>query len=384
MRRLLLLALIALSGCSIGNDDGPGSAPQLGADANQAASKLGFPLLATRNTLRVAGGDSVADVAGTVTAVFPATSATNRPRAVVLVDRKDWQGVVAASVLSADPLGTPILLSDGGDLPEATKDALDRMNPRGSDLARDAQVIRVGAKPPEPSGRKSAQLGAPDPFRTAAAIDRFFTAIRGEPSPHVMLVAADKPSFAMPAAAWAARSGDSVLFVEKNKLPAVTKTAIVTHSKPDIYLLGPESVISPAVEKELDGLGRVTRVSGETAVENAIALARFSRRGFGWGIQAPGYNLAVASTKRPADAAAAATLATNGVFAPLLLTDRADRLPSALDLYLRVLQPGYQESPSEGVYNRVWILGDQKTVSLPMQGRIDEVSRLIRVQARNP
>lgn len=389
MRRSLALPLVLLAGCSVGggSDGGDGSAPpQLGAKGgvSQAAEKLGFPSIATRNTTRVAGGDSVTDVAGAVSAVFPATSPATRPRAVVLVDQADWRGIVAASVLSADPLGVPLLLSDGEDLPEATKDAIERLDPRGSDLARDAQVIRIGPKPPEPAGRKTAQLGAPDPYNTAARIDRFFTAIRGEPSGSVMLVAADQPAFAMPAAALAARSGVSVLFVQRGRVPAATKKAIEAHSKPDIYLVGPEKAIAPAVEKQLEGLGAVRRVAGDTPVENAIALARYERRGFGWGITNPGYNVTIASVKRPADAAAAASLATNGVFAPLLLTDRADRLPDALDTYLRVLQPGFQNNPSEGVYNHAWILGDEDTISLKVQGRIDEVSRLVRVQTRSP
>ena len=390
MRRALAIPLtLLIAGCSVGNDGGGGgggAAPQLGARAGeeQAAEKLGFPSLATRNTTRVAGGDAVTDVAGAVSAVFPATSPATRPRAVALVDQADWQGIVAASVLAADPLGVPLLLSDGDELPQVTEDVIERLDPRGSDLARDAQVIRIGPKPPEPSGRKTAQLGAPNPFDTAARIDRFFTAIRGEPSGSVMLVAADQPAFAMPAAALAARSGVSVLFTERGRVPAATKKAIEAHSKPDIYLIGPERVIAPTVEKELEDLGAVRRVAGTTPVENAIALARYERRDFGWGITAPGYNVVIASVKRPADAAAAASLATNGVFAPLLLTDRADRLPEALDTYLRVLQPGFQDNPSEGVYNHAWILGDEDTISLRVQGRVDEVSRLVRVQARTP
>jgi len=387
VRRTLALPLILLAGCSVGSDGETASpGPQLGARAgeDQAAEKLGFPSLATRNTTRVAGGDAVTDVAGAVAAVFPATSPNTRPRAVVLVDRADWHGIVAASVLAADPLGVPLLLSDGDELPEATADAIDRLDPRGSDLARDAQVIRIGPKPPEPSGRKTAQLGAPNPFDSAARIDRFFTAIRGEPSDAVMVVADQQPAFAMPAAALAARTGSSVLFTQRTRVPAATRKAIEAHSKPDIYLIGPERVIGEAVEKQLEDLGTVRRVAGNTPVENAIALARYERRGFGWGISAPGYNLTIASTRRPADAAAAAALATNGVFAPLLLTDRADRLPEQLDTYLRVLQPGFQDNPSEGVYNHVWILGDEETISLEVQGRIDEVSRLVRVQTRTP
>jgi hypothetical protein len=86
MRRALILATVALAGCSIGNSSDGGGAPSSSA---KAAEKLGFPAVATRNTVRVGGGDAVADLAGTVTAVFPATSADTRPHAVVLVDKND-------------------------------------------------------------------------------------------------------------------------------------------------------------------------------------------------------------------------------------------------------------------------------------------------------
>jgi hypothetical protein len=119
-------------------------------------------------------------------------------------------------------------------------------------------------------------------------------------------------------------------------------------------------------------------------VANAVALARYSRRGFGWGVTVPGYNFSLASTDRPLDAAAAATLATNGVFAPMLLTNTVATLPSDVSGYLLDVQPGYQTDPSSGVYNRVWILGDTNTVSLDAQGRLDEITRLIPVEARTP
>jgi ell wall binding domain 2 (CWB2) len=393
MRRSAILLTVLLAGCSIGsggNDtvgSGGGGAVATSAPTSsqrQVAQKLGFPEVATRNTIRVGGGDAVTDLAGTAAAVFPATGAKDRPDAVVLVDKDDWQGAVAASVLDATPLSAPVLASDGGNIPAATSDVLDRLQPKGADLARDAQVIRIGPKPPAPSGMKSGKIAAADPYATAAAIDRFFTAIRGKPSPHVVVASGEQPAYAMPAAAWAARSGDSVLFTKRNQVPAATLKAIAAHSKPDIYVLGPESVISRTVENDLKKLGTVRRVSGPTAVANAVALARYSRRGFGWGVTVPGYNFSLASTTRPLDAAAAATLATNGVFAPMLLTDRASALPSDVSGYLLDVEPGYQGDPSSGVYNRVWILGDTKTVSLASQGRLDTITRLIPVQTRNP
>jgi hypothetical protein len=188
----------------------------------------------------------------------------------------------------------------------------------------------------------------------------------------------------MPAAAWAARSGDSVLFTKRSTVPQATLKAIAAHDRPDIYVLGPENVISTTVETRLKKLGIVRRVQGPTPVANAVALARYSRRGFGWGVTVPGYNFSLASTTRPLDAAAAATLATNGVFAPLLLTSTSSTLPTDVSGYLLDVQPGYQTDPSSGVYNRVWILGDTKTISLDAQGRLDQITRLIPVETRTP
>jgi putative cell wall-binding protein len=391
MRRYTpLLAAIVLAGCAIGGSDEnggsgvAGSGPAPTSSQKQAAAKLGFPTVATRNTVRVGGGDAVADLAGTASAVFPATTTTDRPHAVALVDKNDWQGAVAGSVLNAQPLGAPLLASDGTKLPPATSDVINRLKPGGSDLARDAQVIRIGDKPPAPSGLKSGKITAADPYTTAAAIDRFFTAIRGKPSPHVIVASGEQAPYAMPAAAWAARSGDSVLYTQKDTVPAATLKAIAAHDRPDIYVLGPESVISNSVETKLKRLGTVRRVDGPTPVANAVALARYSRRGFGWGVTVPGYNFSLASTSRPLDAAASGTLATNGVFAPMLLTDTADRLPTDVSGYLLDVQPGYQDNPSSGVYNRVWILGDTNTVSLGSQGRLDQITRLVPVQTRTP
>jgi hypothetical protein len=67
----------------------------------------------------------------------------------------------------------------------------------------------------------------------------------------------------------------------------------------------------------------------------------------------------------------------------MLLTTSAD-LPSDVSGYLLDVQPGYQQDPSSGVYNRVWILGDTNTLSLDAQGRLDEITRLVPVQTRNP
>ena len=98
----------------------------------------------------------------------------------------------------------------------------------------------------------------------------------------------------------------------------------------------------------------------------------------------PGQNLTVANMTRPADAAAAAGLGANGVFAPLLLTDKATPLPRALEGYLLDIQPGFQgNDPSQGVYNHVWILGGGDAVAPDAQARIDAAAALVPV-SRSP
>jgi hypothetical protein len=389
MRRLAIALLFVglLGGCSLGDEEsGP---PALGVEGgdSQAAEKLGFPAAATRNTIRVGGADAAADAAGVASALFPATGSSDRPTAVVLVDSGDWQSAIAASVLAGPPIGAPLLLSDGDELPAVSEDTLDRLSPKGSDLSKDAQVIRIGQDVARPDGYKTAVVQGDNPFERAAAIDRFVSAARGKPSANVVLYSADSPEWALPAAAWASRSGDAALPVRKGSIPAAIRRALDGHEGPNVYLLGPPSVISDAVEGELRDrklAGSVNRISGPTPVENSIAFARYEKGDFGWGIVVPGYNFAIANLDRPLDAAAAASLATRGVFAPLLLTDDSKQLPRALENYLLSVQPGYEDDPGQAVYNRAWILGDDTAISVDEQARIDATTELIPVQAQAP
>ncbi len=384
---LFLLLALFVAGCSTSDDDA--RPPQLGVqgDDEQAAEKLGFPSTATRNTVRVGGSDAASDAAGVASALYPATGEADRPTAVVLVDQDDWVSGIAAAVLSGRPIGAPILLTDGKDLPPVTEDVLKRLKPKGSDLSKDAQVIRIGADTARPDGFKTALIEGDNPFERAAATDRFFSAARAKPSNDVVLYSSERGEFAMPAAAWAARPGDAVLPVRKDRIPAPIVKALREHERPNVYVLGPESVISQKVLAQLkkQKLARaVNRIEGPTPVENAIAFTRYEKGDFGWGIVVPGYNFTVANSTRPADAAASAALGTRGVFAPLLLSDHAEELPPKLEEYLLSVQPGYEDNPGQAVYNRAWVLGDDKAISVRQQAQIDQLTELVPVQANAP
>lgn len=389
MRRLVASALLALAlgGCSVGGEET--APPQLGVGSGEeeepVAEDLGFPAAATGNTVRIGGADPAADAAGVARALFPATVRANRPTAVVLVDRGDWRSGIAASVLASPPIGAPLLLSDGGELPTVTREALERLRPTGSDLAGDAQVIRIGGDVARPAGHEAMVIEGASPYRRAAAIDRLFAAARGEPSSNVVVYSGERAAWAMPAAAWAARSGDAALPVRRDRVPRPIRRAIREHERPNVLVLGPERVISGRVERLLGRIaGSVTRIAGPTPVRNAIAFARHRRRRFGWGVVVPGYNFVVAAADRPLDAVAAAPLATNGVFAPLLLTEAGEELPRPLEAYFLSVQPGYEDDPSQAVYNRAWILGDVEAIPVSQQARIDMVTELVPVQLSAP
>jgi hypothetical protein len=387
-RAILALAVIVLTGCGGGSKNGGGATdtrPVLGqkGDESQAAQGLGFPVFATKNTTRVGGGDPIADAAGVAQAVFPATSPDTRPTVVALADRGDWRVAVSAAQLTAPPLRAPVLLTIGADVPDATAAALDRLAPKGSRELGGAQAIKIGVAG-VPSGLKSTAVKGADYAALAAQIDKLVAKAAGKPTSAVVIAPADHPEYAMPAAGWAAKSGDPVLWATQSALPPATRDAIAAHGRPDIYVLGPPAAISDAVLSQLDRLGTARRISGPDPVANAIAFARFSDGSFGWNVVDPGHGLVFASTRRPLDAAAAAPLSSSGTYGPLLLVPDARTLPPALQSYLLDIQPGYRKDPVRGVYNHGWIMGDETAISGDVQARIDTLLEIQPVDRQEP
>jgi hypothetical protein len=391
-RTLLLAGLIALCTTLLAACGGKGNVssrtvtePTVGASGGQddAAGNLGFPGFATKNTTRVGGADAVANAAGVARAVYPGPSVKTRPESVALVDSRDWRIGIAASVLAGTTVRAPLLMSNGHDMPTASKDALAALAPTGSKAVGDAQVIRVGDVA-RPAGLRATDITGADPFALAQAIDAFSASARGKQSKNVVIASADDPGYAMPAAAWAAKSGDPVLFVRRDAIPAATRSALASHRKPRIYVLGPPETISENVVTALKKLGTVTRVGSGDAVRSSIDFARYLDDSFGWGVVDPGHGVVFARADRPLDAAAAAPLSASGTYGPLIVVSNADRLDPPVDAYLQDIQPGYRKDPVRGVYNHGWIVGDDKAISVGVQSRIDFLLEIRRVTDQKP
>ena len=120
----------------------------------KAAQQLGIPVIATKNTTRIAGGDPIADAAGVAQAVYPAAAAGTHPTAVTVAPTDDWQGALASAVLMSAPIKAPVLLSGKSSLPVGDL--------RRADHARAHRRRRDRRRAGDPGRRRPADQGRQD------------------------------------------------------------------------------------------------------------------------------------------------------------------------------------------------------------------------------
>lgn len=387
---LVLCGLVVVGAAGVGgyllateSDEQPSTpAPQVVVreqPAPETTEDLGFPAFATRNTTRVAGADAIAAAAAVALAVYPSTGGVRGPDAVTVVDAGDWHAGVAAASLVAAPIGAPILVTEDGEIPDLTEGALEALAPSGSSTTEDRQLFRIGDAA-DPDGLEAFEVEGANPAQVAAQIERLRTRLAGDPD-HLLLASSDDPAFAMPAAGWAARSGDPVLFVQRDSVPSPTRRALERHDGAPVYVLGPPSAISRDAFQEIRRLAPgARRVAGDDPVVNAIEFTRYADGSFGWNINDPGHGLVIANAARPLDAAVASPLSATGTWGALLVTEDADVVPGPLRGYLLDLKPGYADDPTRAVYNHVWLIGGPDAISVDFQAQVDELAELERIR----
>jgi hypothetical protein len=387
---LFVLAIVFIAAAVVGGGSGDdesghgpapvGDAPGAPAEApaTQTPEDLGYPAFATANTTRIGGSDPAANAAGTALAVYPSAEPSQRPGAVTVADADDWPTAIAAAVLMAPPVGAPLLLSGADEMPDETVEALAALDPAGSAETAGAQIFALGAAA-VPADLRSNRVRAGG-SAGAAAIAALREKLAGLPPRHMVVASSAEPAFAMPAAAWAARSGDPILFTAPDRLDEPTAAALEANPKVPVYVLGPSAAISSNVVREIGKAGgRVRRVSGEDPVASAIALARYAGGSFGWNVNDPGHGFVVTRSDDPLGAAAAAPLSAAGTWGPLLLTDSADTLPAALRGYLLDVKPGYTDNPTRAFYNHIWVIGDREAIDVSEQAEMDELAALAKI-----
>ncbi|MGI8713378.1 MAG: cell wall-binding repeat-containing protein [Solirubrobacteraceae bacterium] len=383
---LLALVCLALAGCGGTKLIRRSGLTKTVDQQTPSSGALSTPV-ATKNTTRIPGADPIIAAALVSLAVFPSAAPGTHPTAVALTSSTDWQAALAASVLMGGPLHAPLLFSVGATMPPTSEAALTKLAPSGAGAANGAQVVRIGDVP-KPAGDRLASISGNDPYTLAAGIDRFVSAVQGQTSRDVIIASGTDPAYAMPAAGYAAESGDPILFVSKSGVPSATRQALLSHQSPHIYVLGPPNVIPNATVTALGKYGTVKRVGGDSPAANSVAFAVYRDPGcksgqpcahvpgsFGWAMRSPGHGYVLLNATRPLDAAAAAPLSGSGDFGPALLVDDPTSLPkSVLSFFLDYATPGYtEEGPTAAVYNHGWVIGNTSAVSVGVQAELDSL-----------
>ncbi len=392
-----LLAGFALSGCGGTRLLRQTTTTSPGLSPVPSVGGLGVPTIATRNTTRIDGVSAVSDAAGVALAVYPSQSSGSHPAAVTIAPTDDWEAAIASSVLMAAPIHAPVLLSGASALPKVTAQALSALAPTGAGSLDGAQVLRVGDVPGAGHLKGATVARAKDPYTMAADIARFQAAAAGRPSQAVVIVSTSSPAYAMPAAGWAAESGDPVLFVSATGVPAATRRALQADPNPHIFVLGPKKVVGPRIVRALRRYGPVARVGRQDPAANSVAFAIYRNPAcpfgkacaeipgsFGWAIRSPGHGYTLLNAARPLDAAASAALSGSGDYGPQLILEDPTTLPKpVLEYFLNYATPGF--SPGEqtaAVYNHGWVIGDSSAISVPVQSELDTLLQAVPVASQ--
>ena len=185
----------------------------------------------------------------------------------------------------------------------------------------------------------------------------------------------------MPAAGWAAKAGDPVLWTRPRRAPR-------RHQGRDHRAPAPAHLRARPAVGDLRRGGQGARQARHDAPHlrrrtrsPTRSPSRASPTGASAGTRStPATGSCSRTPTRPADAAAAAALSAAGTYGPLLLVAEANVLPRPLQDYLLDVQPGYDDDPVRGVYNHGWIVGDEKAISVDVQSRIDALLEIQPVQ----
>jgi len=386
-----ILASGVLAGCNAGDDTGsrPAASENEGSGTGAGAST---PWVATKNTTRVATSDPIEAAVLVSRTLWTAVTDQNRPASVILTDVDNWQIAAAGTDLIHHPSNGPVLFVTKDGIPDVTLEEIKRLNPVGAHGNNGVQAILVG---PIASGvedelkalkLKTDRIKGDEPAAIAQAVDEYYAEVAGELPTAVVVASMEQPEFTLPAVNWVAHMPEPLLYVTGEQIPAPTAEALKKRGgKANIYLLGPDAVISGKVQEELKAYGTVTRIEGKDAFENAIAFAQFKDAAtqFGWGITTPGHNFSFVSKDSTMLAIAAAPFSHLGKHAPLLFTE-SDGVPDPVMEYLADLQPKFQQSPAEGPYNHAFLTGEEQAFTYKTQSQIDDMLEISPASGGNP
>ncbi|WP_425272982.1 cell wall-binding repeat-containing protein [Parageobacillus thermantarcticus] len=340
-------------------------------------------ITATKNVTRINTDDPIELSVKVSQTVWPATHKENQPGGVILVPVENWQIALASVDFIHHPNNGPVLFTKDQKIPDAVIKEINRLQPLGT--ADGTQIMVMGnLKKSELNKLKNfklKQISETDPAAFAKEIDRFYSDIAGKTPQGVIIGSLEEKAklYTLIAANWIAHMEEPLLYVTENDIPQPTKVALQQRKgKANIYLLGPESVISKKVENELKSFGSVVRIAGETPVQQSVSFAAYKdeKTKFGWGLNDPGHGVSFISTKTPELAIAAAPFSHLGKHAPLIWLENGT-LTKDVYAFLARLKPTFTDDPTAGPYNHAFLSGTFRSISYQTQGIIDEKLEIV-------
>lgn len=382
-----LVIATTLTGCKLGDNGLGRTSLSSGAGVEDFARGSGSPALTTGNTIRIPGADPASNAAGAAITVYPSSSAFTQPTAVSVVGESDWRAALTMSVLSAPPVKAAMLLSSEGDMPDVTKSAMSALNPSG--VVIPGQTLHpkafVAGNLKLPGRTPRVNLVDTTYENLSLAVDKLWTRLSGGEPADTVIVTTGDPRFkryALPAGPLAGHTSSPVFFVNGDRVPLATLRAIASHKKPSIYVVGPKFVISDQLLTVLRKYGNVRRIAGTDPVSNAKQVGWFSdpSTSWGWGVSDPGHGFVIMNSHDEMNVAAATTLSNGAAYGPLLLNSNPNVVDHALRDYLLDVQSAYIDDPATAVYNRAWLLGDEKQLSPGIQATFDKLLSVTQLQ----
>lgn len=221
---------------------------------------------------------AVSRVSGASRFATAAALATDRfepgvPAAFVVTGRGFADALAAAAAASA--FGGPILLTERDDLPAATLEALDALEPAEIIVVGGAGVVSDAVLGELDAIASTSRIAGSSRYETAVALAQTaFPTPVGDDGLPLFLASGESYADALSgAAAAAAVPATPLLLTQRGSLPVATRAEIVRQNPASIYVLGGTASVSQAVEDELLALGfAVDRLAGADRYATSAAI----------------------------------------------------------------------------------------------------------------
>ncbi|WP_247729671.1 cell wall-binding repeat-containing protein [Halovivax limisalsi] len=347
----------------------------------------------TTMTTRLAGESDYETAAAIAQNVYTAINEHTRPGAAILVNDSDLGAALPGVAIIHHPVDGAVLLTGRDELPEATREEIERLHPEGVHVDGNTQVYIVGGEryvsadveaAVEGMGLKTSRIGGETPAEVAANVDQYLSTIHANHRDTTFIADVGDPRTAIPAQSWNAHGGDGFLYVDGGRIPAVTRDQLEARfDEAYMYLLGDESRIGPGVASELARFGHVQRIPrGSDPYALSVGFAGYKDIGrnqgwvfgdwprrIGWGIAESGHNFIFANPENWRTALPACVESHRGKHGPMLLVE-ADTVPEPVATYLsNYLRPA-ESAPYDRKYNHGWIIGRPGQVGEGVQARL--------------